>query len=94
MKKVLALLLVLCVTVCSVVTSCKGEEIKEEKDEIVQTEALDNEITYVLNTKSKKFHYPSCHSASKIKESNKATFVGTREELIADGYSPCGNCDP
>ena len=49
---------------------------------------------YVLNTNSKKFHYPDCHSAEKISEANREDFYGTREELIAMGYSPCGNCDP
>ncbi len=49
---------------------------------------------YVLNTDSKKFHYPSCNSAKKIKDENKAYHTGTRDELIAMGYDPCGNCDP
>lgn len=51
-------------------------------------------ITYVLNTNTRKFHYPSCSSAKKTKESNKATFTGTRDEVIAKGYQPCGNCHP
>lgn len=49
---------------------------------------------YVLNTNSMKFHYPSCGSVAKISEKNKAFFTGTRDELIASGYSPCGNCHP
>jgi len=49
---------------------------------------------YVLNTNTKKFHYPNCGSAKKISEKNRQDFIGTREELIAMGYSPCGNCDP
>ena len=50
--------------------------------------------TYILNTNSKKFHEPSCGSAKQIKEKNKDTFTGTRDQIIAKGYSPCGNCDP
>ena len=52
--------------------------------------------TYVLNTNpsSMKFHYPTCRSVDKMKESNKLIFEGTREEVIAKGYSPCGNCHP
>ena len=50
--------------------------------------------TYILNTNSKKFHEPSCGSAKRISEKNKDTFTGTRDEIIAKGYSPCGNCDP
>lgn len=49
---------------------------------------------YVLNTSSKKFHYPSCSSVDDMKESNKKEFTGTRDELINDGYSPCGYCKP
>lgn len=49
---------------------------------------------YVLNTNSKKFHIPSCSSVNKMKESNKEYFTGTRDEAIARGYSPCGNCKP
>jgi len=49
---------------------------------------------YILNTNTKKFHYESCKSASEIKPSNKAESTKTREELIAEGYAPCGNCKP
>ncbi len=49
---------------------------------------------YILNTNSRKFHFPSCGSAGRISEANKDYYTGTREQLIAWGYSPCGNCDP
>lgn len=49
---------------------------------------------YILNTNSKKFHYPDCGSVKKMSEANKGYFTGTRDEVIANGYSPCGNCDP
>lgn len=52
------------------------------------------QITYVLNTSSKKFHYPSCSSSDDIKDSNKRIFTGTREQVIAEGYDPCGRCTP
>ena len=50
--------------------------------------------SYVLNTNSKKFHYPSCASAKKIKDSNKAVSSESRSALISKGYLPCGNCNP
>ena len=50
--------------------------------------------TYVLNTNTKKFHYPTCASAQSISEQNRQTYTGARDELIADGYSSCGNCRP
>ena len=49
---------------------------------------------YVLNTSSQKFHLPTCSGASAIKEENRGLFQGTRSELIAMGYSPCGTCKP
>ena len=49
---------------------------------------------YVLNNNSKLFHYPTCYSAKKISNKNRQDYTGTREELLAKGYSPCGNCDP
>jgi competence protein ComEC len=49
---------------------------------------------YILNTNTKKFHYPSCSSVKQMSEKNKAYFTGTREELIAKGYDPCGRCNP
>lgn len=53
-----------------------------------------NTYTYVLNTNTKKFHYSSCSSVKTIKEHNYGTFEGTRDEVIAQGYEPCGRCHP
>lgn len=52
------------------------------------------ETNYIGNKNSKKFHEPSCGSVKKMKESNKYYFTGTRDQIIAEGYDPCGNCDP
>lgn len=49
---------------------------------------------YILNTNSYKFHYPSCSSVDQMKESNKEYYTGSREDLIARGYDPCGRCHP
>lgn len=58
------------------------------------TDTPSEDFDYVLNTKSKKFHYPDCRSAESISSENRSEFSGTRAELINMGYSPCGNCDP
>lgn len=58
------------------------------------TPTVPEDVTYVLNTSSKKFHDPACSGVSSIKESNRQDTDKTREELIADGYSPCGTCKP
>ena len=57
-------------------------------------ESGDSVITYVLNTHTMKFHYPSCQSVPDIKESNRQDFYGAREEAVNLGYSPCGICRP
>ncbi len=49
---------------------------------------------YILNTKTHKFHLPSCSSADEIKPQNKDTFKGDREELISLSYDPCKRCRP
>lgn len=50
--------------------------------------------TYILNTKQKKFHLPDCPSVASMSESNKDTYTGSREDLIGQGYTACGNCKP
>lgn len=52
------------------------------------------ETGYVLNVNSKKFHLPTCSSVEKISDKNREEFTGSREDLIAKGYSPCGTCNP
>ena len=52
------------------------------------------EEEYILNTNTKKFHYPYCDSVNDMKEKNKEVFSGTREDVIARGYAPCKRCNP
>ncbi len=52
------------------------------------------ETTYVLNTNTKKFHYPTCSSVDDMKEKNKQIYTGSREEVINMGYVPCKRCNP
>ena len=59
------------------------------------TTSEDNQsITYILNTNSKKFHLPTCSACDKISAKNRGEFTGTRQELIDQGYEPCGSCKP
>ncbi len=67
-----------------------GENYSEEEN----TEAIDENASYILNTSSRKFHKVDCPSVKDIVSANKKGYKGTREELILDGYSPCGNCKP
>ena len=52
------------------------------------------EKTYVLNTNTHKFHDPDCSSVSQMKEKNKRVVTESRDQIIADGYDPCGRCHP
>jgi DNA-entry nuclease len=55
----------------------------------------DSEKTnYVANKNSKKFHLPSCTWVAKMNEANKEYITATHDEMIANGYSPCGTCNP
>lgn len=49
---------------------------------------------YILNTNTKKFHYPSCSSVKQMKASNKKEYTGSRDDLITQGYDPCKKCNP
>lgn len=76
-----------------------GHEINYKTGEVTVTDeqkAAENrfERTYVLNTNTMRFHYPSCSSAANTAEHNKETVHTSREELIRQGYQPCGNCEP
>lgn len=52
------------------------------------------EKTYVLNTNTHKFHDPDCSSVSQMKEKNKRIVTESRNQIIAEGYDPCGRCHP
>lgn len=49
---------------------------------------------YIINKSTKKFHDPSCKSAISTSEENKEEIKEKRSELISDGYTPCGKCNP
>ncbi len=50
-------------------------------------------IEIVLNTSSKKYHYPGCRAIDSMAEANKKTvYVSDVSELLEMGYSPCGIC--
>lgn len=52
------------------------------------------QTTYVLNTSTMKFHYPTCSSVDDMKEKNKQIYTGSRDEVINMGYVPCKRCNP
>ena len=70
-------------------TSSEGNSPEADQDD----EPL-GEITYVLNTSSKKFHKPNCVHAKNLSSTNRLDTDESRDEIIAKGYSPCGTCKP
>ena len=72
----------------NLISDSRNGEIGEEAEE-----SLDS-FTYVCNTNTKKFHWPDCRSVDQIKEKNRLDTNLSREELIEEGYEPCGNCHP
>lgn len=59
-----------------------------------EKEVTSASAAYILNTNGKKFHKPDCSYAKRIAEENRQEYTGTREQLIKDGYTPCGSCNP
>lgn len=51
-------------------------------------------ITYICNTDTKKFHYPSCSSVGQMADKNKLESAESRDEIIAEGYEACKRCNP
>ena len=54
--------------------------------------ASDEKIQYIVNINTKKFHLPSCSNAKDIKVENRKEYIGTRQQLENNGYSPCKLC--
>lgn len=48
---------------------------------------------YIGNSYRKTFHYRDCPSVVEMNYKNQVPF-NSRDEAIAAGYSPCGNCRP
>lgn len=68
-------------------------ESKKQNEESVPV-SQEEGTTYILNTNTHKFHNPSCSSVDDMKEANKQEYVGNREDLLNQGYDPCGRCKP
>ena len=67
-------------------TSSTVESKKQENSSADTTE-----ITFVLNTKTKKFHKVTCSS---LPTTNRRDTSESRDEVIAKGYVPCKKCKP
>ena len=68
--------------------------VKAKSDTTVTNSTSVGNVTYVLNTNTKKFHFPSCSSVKDMKDKNKKEVSCSRDEVIDMGYVPCKRCNP
>ena len=50
--------------------------------------------SFILNTNSKKFHYPTCSSVGDMSPKNRKDVSMSRDEIISQGFIPCKRCNP
>lgn len=66
-----------------------GGELPEEYEE-----ERNQQVTYILNINTDKFHLPDCGSVKQMKEKNKRESYDSRDVVMEQGFDPCGNCHP
>lgn len=66
--------------------SSEKADVKEEPEK--------NGETYIINKNTHKFHRAECQSVKDMKPKNKKEYVGSRDELVQQGYEPCTRCNP
>lgn len=73
-----------------------GDSWLDTEDRPVESPAATaaDEEHYVLNTNSMKFHLPDCAGVESMSPANRQDYTGSRQELLDQGYSPCGTCKP
>lgn len=81
-------------TTAAETTTAATEPPAPAQEETPAEQPAANVFTYVINSNTGKFHYPSCSSAKRISDANRSEYNGTREDLIAQGYTPCERCNP
>lgn len=82
---------------CGAVSDRTNAGSSESWDSTISNNAAGDTSTsakYILNTHTMKFHLPGCKYVKKILKKNYAESNESRDQLIAEGYSPCGGCSP
>lgn len=75
-------------------TNGKSEIDKEYEESIKNSQNDKGKEKYIINTNTNKFHLESCGGVKDIHKSNKLTYYGTREDVLKQGFNPCGLCEP
>ncbi len=71
-----------------------SRELFPHRAESTELALREHDYQYVINVRSGTFHLPLCTNLDKMNESSKAYSAESQEELIAQGYRPCGRCLP
>ena len=76
----------------TVVALSDGEQVTFTTEQDVPPETgTPGQVNYIGNVNSQVFHRESC--ANLPEEQNRVVF-DSREQAVAQGYAPCGNCKP
>lgn len=65
-----------------------------DPDEAHRTPTAPQGEQYVLNTRTMKFHRLGCSSVASMADDNREDVTALRDDLISQGYAPCGICNP
>lgn len=71
-----------------------GDSKLEESSTQTTTPGTEKTPTYILNTRTHKYHLPTCSSVEDIAKNNKETYKGKKEDLEKVGYKACKRCNP
>lgn len=71
-----------------------ADDAKEQSKTSKEEEKPQGKQEYILNKNTQKFHKKDCSSVRDMKPQNKKEYNGTKEELMKQGYEPCGSCKP
>lgn len=64
-------------------------------DSYVETSTnTQSKTTYILNTSTNKIHLSDCSAVKDMNPNNKITSNKTLDDLLNQGYTPCGICHP
>lgn len=74
--------------------SVEEDDAQSQKQETVDSSKDQEKQVYIINKNTRKFHKKDCSSVKDMKPKNKKEYKGTKEELIKQGYEPCGSCKP
>ena len=76
-------------------SAASGEDLPQASTPAQTTSGSEEETQqYVLNTSSMKFHEPDCSGVASMSDANRQDYTGSRQDLIDQGYTPCGICKP